>query len=113
MAQWTRATLEREAVVAAAVEEALAEAGGGGATEYDSVADMPSTPADGDLAVVSGRLFEANGGVWVAQSPLSPETVTSTSAWGNVPNLLDFVVLTFDSDSPEIPTRTSAWSAVP
>jgi hypothetical protein len=88
-------------------------ASGGGVQEYDALADLPSAPTNGDLAIVDGRVYEASAGAWVAQSSLSPETDVSTSAWTNVPNLLDFVILTFESDSPEIPPATSAWSAVP
>jgi hypothetical protein len=86
---------------------------GGGITEYDSLADLPSNPTDGDQAVVGGLLLTASGGEWVYEVLPSPMSSSSTTAPGNVANTLAFTANEIDPDEDlDAPTSTSAWTTV-
>lgn len=89
--------------------------GGGGATEYDSLADLPPSPSDGDLAIVGGLLLEASGGVWVYQVSPSPMASATLTAPGNVANAIAGLEVADIAAGDDLgaPSSTSAWTTVP
>ena len=88
---------------------------GGGITEYDALADLPSNPTDGDQAVVGGLLLVASGGVWVYQTPPPISAPAAPAAPSTVANALPVPAAfpTFTSDPIDAPATDSAWTGIP
>lgn len=88
---------------------------GGGVTEYDSLAGLPSSPADGALAIVGGLLLEASGGVWIYQVSPSPMASATAAAPGNVANVIAGLKVANIGAADDLgaPSSTSAWTTVP
>jgi hypothetical protein len=96
------------------LQQMVLSAGGGGAVEYDSLADLPA-PSVGALAIVGGLLLEASGGVWVYQVSPSPMASATLTAPGNVANAIAGLEVADIAAGDDLgaPSSTSAWTTVP
>lgn len=93
------------------LQQMVLSAGGGGAVEYDSLADLPA-PSVGALAIVGGSVLIGTETAWEYVTLPPPMVPSSTAALGNVANVAALLLDGADVSEIDAPTKTSAWSTV-
>jgi hypothetical protein len=90
------------------LQQMVLSATGGGITEYDTWADLPASPTDGDQALVGGVLYRAEGGRWDYVMAPAPEIPTSMMWEGLLTPIPGFVAS--EPQAPEIPVSAAPWA---